>query len=575
MKTLRSLPSLRLPSRSLRVGLDPVTLIVHLVWLGLFAHVLWFVARFGIHSPYQDEWYFTGVLAANELNWDWVWALHSEHRYPIGKILYWCLTTWTGDFRTGALVTAILNGATALGMLTLARRLRGRTSLVDVLFPALVLNWGQFENYLFGYQIVFSLTSTGMAVILAAAALFKRERALACGLAAGASLLVVVQGGGYGLVAVAPVAIWIAIVAWGMWTDGERTRAGLLMLGPILAAAHAAIVLGRLERNVGPSLITSTMDRATVFLQAIGCGLGDGAATLGHPLPVLGMVILAAYAGALIRLLLVFVREPAERCRVLGIAGVIAWSLVSSLAIAMVRNAGYAPRYAGPASVGVCALLITAIVYGPTLSPRSRTLVALAALAAALGLVIVNVPTARYVGKQRRDHFRGFQRDLTEGMPARYLASKYGDILFFPGRPLANHITPLAKSGYQTFRSLRSDPSTREIPLASLSGVILAAATEEAFRSPGVRPSLLLWSGLPREIQGVRLGFALQEPAAMLVLVVKDEAGRVAAVYRRPAAGEHEALFWIGRTVSELRLEPASLTPEIMIFSAILEVPSE
>src|SRR6476660_743466 len=109
MLTVRPLLALRQHVPVPRLTSNSISHLVRAVWLGLFAAVLLYVARYGIQAPYQDEWLFTSFIATSELDWNWVWAAHSEHRYPLGKIVYWCLTTWTHDFRTGAVATACSN----------------------------------------------------------------------------------------------------------------------------------------------------------------------------------------------------------------------------------------------------------------------------------------------------------------------------------------------------------------------------------------------------------------------------------------------------------------------------------
>ncbi len=574
-------PKLRTALPRPAAGTPPVTpappaaaVAVRLAWLGLFASVLWYVYRYGIRGPYQDEWFFTAAVTAPRLDWHWVWALHAEHRYPVGKMLWWLLTAGTGDFRTGAVVTACLNAGVALGLAGLARRLRGRAAVSDVLFPALLLNWGQFENYLFGYQVVFSLTVAGMAAVLAAAATCTRETAFRAGLIGGAALLVVVQGGGYGLAAVGPVGLWLAAVAFGLWRTGAKGRAFVVAVPPLLAVAYSAVIALNIRRAPEAEAAAGVVGKLVVFLQAVGCGLGDGVATRGFPVPWAGMAVAAGFALAGGLLARVIVRDPEERLRSSGVGAVLAWGLMASAAIAMVRPAGYAPRYAGPAALCVCGLLLATILYGPTLSVRGRRVIATLSLLLAGVLVAVNVPTAKFVGKARRGYFQEFEKDLKAGVPPRHLGSKYVDMLFFPGRPMDHDLKPLAAARFGLFADMVADPVRVDVPLPFGDGVTLPAAGPEAFVAGGKLPSLTLWAGPPREVQGVRVRFAVETPAALLTLVVRDETGKVAAVYRRPDAGDHEALFWIGRTASELRLEPASLSPAIRVRSATLEVPA-
>ena len=55
----------------------------------------------------------------------------------------------------------------AAALILAARRLRGRTELVDAAFPVLLRHAGHSENLLMGYQVVFTQTTALVAVLLA------------------------------------------------------------------------------------------------------------------------------------------------------------------------------------------------------------------------------------------------------------------------------------------------------------------------------------------------------------------------------------------------------------------------
>ena len=76
-------------------------------------------------------------------------------------------------------------------MMLTARRLRGKTVLADAFFPLALLEWGQSENFLWTWQLMFMVPATiaGLVLLLVVAgtALFawrwrclRRGRAVAC-----------------------------------------------------------------------------------------------------------------------------------------------------------------------------------------------------------------------------------------------------------------------------------------------------------------------------------------------------------------------------------------------------------
>ena len=99
----------------------------------------------------------------------------------------------TGDLRAGCLVSLIGISLVAAGLMQLARRVRGRASLADAVFPLLLMHVGQGENLYMGYQLAFMLTAALAAGLLAVIVWPEPD---ASARAAGASALADASGSG-------------------------------------------------------------------------------------------------------------------------------------------------------------------------------------------------------------------------------------------------------------------------------------------------------------------------------------------------------------------------------------------
>src|SRR5262249_55502982 len=110
---------------------------------------------------------FIPVLFGEKPIGPWLWELHNEHRFPLPRLIYVGLFRATGDLRAGCLVSLFGISLTAAGLMHLARRVRGRASLTDAVFPLLLIHVGQGENLYMGYQLAFMLTAALAAGLLA------------------------------------------------------------------------------------------------------------------------------------------------------------------------------------------------------------------------------------------------------------------------------------------------------------------------------------------------------------------------------------------------------------------------
>jgi hypothetical protein len=120
--------------------------LVWTTWLGSTLLALGVVVRRAMPLPYADDWDMVvpAMLRPALLASKWLWSQHNEHRVPLLRLVNYVATRLSrGDFRALPLVNAVLLSAIAAFTIVQLRRWRGRTLLVDAMFPLLFL---QLEN---------------------------------------------------------------------------------------------------------------------------------------------------------------------------------------------------------------------------------------------------------------------------------------------------------------------------------------------------------------------------------------------------------------------------------------------
>src|SRR5262245_41120890 len=134
----------RLRARAMRVRQHLPLLVVFAVWVTMLVGTLAFVDRYGSNVPSWDGWDMVPTLTGHQpVTVDWLWSQHNEHRVPVPRLLLLGLHRMTGiNFRTPMFFNVLVTGALALGMILVARRLRGSASYTDAFFPLIFLHWG-------------------------------------------------------------------------------------------------------------------------------------------------------------------------------------------------------------------------------------------------------------------------------------------------------------------------------------------------------------------------------------------------------------------------------------------------
>jgi glycosyltransferase involved in cell wall biosynthesis len=442
------------------------------VWTVFFsmvsaAHV--FIARYASVVPFWDDLEWAPFIGKHsQLGWDWWWSAHNEHRIPLPRVFFLALIRTTDDFRSGMYFEDYALAAVALGMILVARRLRGRTSYTDAFFPLIWLTWGNAENLLMMHQISLIIPTAITCVILMRIATLRGALRVRDSLLIGLCLFSLPLCGAPGVTPAPALILWIAYAGWSSVRSGERgaRRAGILLWS--FAAATAALLvfyfvdLGNPQEKAYTHSVANIAAQALMFLSL---SFGPAAAEYW---PLSGWVTGAfALAGALTALH-VFRSRPAERVRTAGLLAVGAAIVSMALATGVARggldpHAGFAGRYVTLPSPLLCCVYFVFCLYGPAAIGRFVR-VGLYSLFAML--LFFNVQFGRTYGEKRVMDSDNFLRDLEMGMSLKELAAAHWREFFNNPQEFEFRLEFLHAIGMQPISQARL--STDETPYAMM-----------------------------------------------------------------------------------------------------------
>src|SRR5262245_17411480 len=302
--------------------------IVFAVWLVMFVVGLVYVGRYAWTNPYVDEWDFVPVLFGEQPARPWLWELHNEHRFPLPRLLYLGLFHLTGDLRAGCLVSFLGISLLAAGLVALARRLRGRASFADAIFPLTLMHTGQGENLYMGYQMCFMLVAVLAGALLAVIVLTGEGCRFRRGLQAIVLGWLLLTCGAAGLAYGVAAAAWAAVLASG-GRRPVRPRVSVWLPAPV-TPAHLGTILQGYARPTHHPASAGVWESVRVGLEAQSMVFGPAATGLGAMVgvPVFGVavVVIALLVGALWRYRNDWPR-PAGLLLYLGAAGAVAFGI--------------------------------------------------------------------------------------------------------------------------------------------------------------------------------------------------------------------------------------------------------
>ena len=457
----RETPALATPSR--RAAIFP-TVVVWLVWAATVASVLVSIARDGRNIPFEEDWLMVAPMTGHQSDLPgWLWSQNSEHRLPLPRLVNLALLRATGDFRATMVFDVLALGAVAAAMILVARRLRGgRTSLADGFFPLLLLQLGNWDNLVWGWQIQFVLPTVlacvVLLVIVARPGLPTRWGAAAAALA----LIGLPLSGANGLVFTPTLAAWLGYATW-MRRDpaatsgpGDWLPAGAACLAVLLCVVYFIGYQASPWNQPSPGLGASLMTTG----KFLALSLGPAASKRWL---LCGSVAVLIFLTSLGLLFTAYREDRDQRLRIIGLLAFFAAAAVLALAVGWGRagraaETGRMPtRYVLLAAPGLCAVYFTALV-------SSRAWVRRLLPGALAAMIALLFPFNTRVGFERRAWFdagfSSFERDLRAGTSRDQLASQHYPFMLHWDEPLmAVSLQQLHDAGIGPFGEWQPGPA--------------------------------------------------------------------------------------------------------------------
>ncbi|MDP9404455.1 MAG: hypothetical protein M3P85_14290 [Actinomycetota bacterium] len=442
-------------------------LFVWSVWTVMVVAVLACIARYAHNVPLAEDWLLVPPLTGHEPDLaSWLWAQNNEHRLPLPRLALLGLLRLTGgDFRSGMVFNVVLLAALSAGMILVARRLRGRTSVADAFFPVALLHLGNWANLVWGWQLQFVLSTTLVCCLLLLLVTQRTTLRPGPALAAGVCLVMLPLTGANGLV-------FVPLLAAGMVWEGLRLRrargstgvpgwAPLWLVGSsVVAVLISGLYFVGWERpSWNASAGTDVGAAAETSAKFFALGLGPGASRSWK------LSILAVSAVLLTALVLVvravLQRRGVERHRAIGLCLFLGAAGLLAVVLGWGRPAGpgqaLPERYVLLAVPALCAAYFASQLYSP---PTVRRLMQ----GGLLAVMIVMLPINTSDGFTWRDWYGSgmgaVERDLDAGIPRSQLAARHQSFLLHWNLDMLEaNMEMLRRAGIGPFRHLQPDPT--------------------------------------------------------------------------------------------------------------------
>jgi hypothetical protein len=424
------------------------------VWLActVSAHV--FVARYGSTVPFMDDMELVYALVpGTELDWSWFWSPANEHRIPIPRALY-LAGLWTlHDFRWGMFFQVYAQSALALALIFAARRLRGRASLSDAFFPLLLLHWGNAFNFLLGMQITIAVPTALVGLFVARALRDPGPPSARTGLFLSVCAFLLPLNGGFGLMQLPPLLLWLALSAASLARDPRTRRSALVHgAGALAVAALAAWYLVDLALPPASTRTYALGPIVRAATQFLSLNVGPVAEHRFVP----AALVVGAFAAFAAACALRAWREREQRWRVGAVLAGLGAAVCIGLAIGASRSntgwsAGLVNRYAIlPTPFWITAYLALC-VFGP---PRWAS----AARGAAALLLLCLVPFDVDYGKRKGAAHLGSANQLVTsvraGFPYDVVVAQNWSAFYPTPEGFGARLLQLRAAGYPPFEHL-------------------------------------------------------------------------------------------------------------------------
>ena len=490
------------------------------VWAIMVLAALSFVVKYGSNLPMGDEWIYVPYMTGEEpVTAELLWAQHNEHRIPLPKILSLVLHRLTHcDYRAGMVLNVIALGALAFAMIRVTTKLRGSMSYTDAFLPLVLLQLGQTDNLLWGFQVAFVMGAILASVFLLIIVLHPTRLGLRSSVLAGTCLLLLPLCGAPGLTLVPALALWLGSAALLHLASGgshhKRPSALMLTFSIISISIVALYFRGYLRQSHHPAC-PSLWAGLKTSLEFMTASFGP-MTVLFWPHAGWAMLGLLLSSGGL--LMVALWRRPQEWFRVLGLLAFLGAMASLSLAVGWGRSgfgpgSGFASRYVTLAVPLLCCVYFIWEIYGGW-TLRHFGQMALFALMCAL--LTPSTISSLHEAKARRQVAKAMAQDLREGVPISVFIDRYdGWNFIFPAfvpKDLARRgLITLHRANVGQFRYLRLDspPCEMSVPVVPIERNQMTWE-EGVGRGTGIDPNLVFALKRPMYVYGIKLKYVVQ-----------------------------------------------------------------
>jgi hypothetical protein len=385
------------------------------VWGAMTVASMLFIRHYSRNIPYLDDFSLIPIMTGREpVSLPWLWSQHNEHRPVISRLIMAGLFRYISpDFRVPLYFNAGLIAATAAAMLILVRRLRGRTSLLDVALPLSILNIGQAETLLLGLTMALVLTSWISCELIRLASAPESRRGWILILQLGVFLTLLPLCSGNGLIMLPSLLVWLAYASiCCSRREGDIAKAmvtrsigvGLLLGCLVVATAY----MWDFKRPPSHQLSTSAAAFGSALLEYLSILVWPNVLNYWQ---IGGVIVVFLVAMTLRRLCWIAWRQPEERPRALAMVSIILSMHCTAAAVGVARafQGGRTSRYITTIAPLFCALYVTWLVYG---SVRARRLVHAVLLALVVVALPVNLRNGREYGTAMRAVYTRVERSM-------------------------------------------------------------------------------------------------------------------------------------------------------------------